>query len=89
MGMKKSVVAISACSSLSWYTAASSAVSMPTSNAGGMGMPGMLFRMLLSTPGAILHPHPPPCDNEVKRGSVAGGMAQWVVVDVIAGKSFG
>ena len=32
MGMKKSVVAISACSSLSWYTAASSAVSMPTSS---------------------------------------------------------
>ncbi|KAI1696610.1 hypothetical protein Ddc_20241 [Ditylenchus destructor] len=37
IGMKKSVVAISACSSLSRYTAASSAVSMPTSNSLGTG----------------------------------------------------
>ncbi len=70
MGMKKSVVAISACSSLIWYTAASSAVSMPTSNSGGTGMPLPLLRISDNTPGAILQPQPPPCESEVRRGSV-------------------
>jgi hypothetical protein len=47
MGMKKSVVAIKAWWSLSWYTAASSAVSMPTNNCGGKGKPFMPPNSLL------------------------------------------
>ena len=69
MGMKKSVVAISACSSLSWYTAASSEVSMPTSSSGGSGSRAVPLRISDSTPGAILQPQPPPWDSEVRRGS--------------------
>src|SRR5579862_4945829 len=29
----------------------------------------MSFSNSASTPGAILHPHPPPCDSAVRRGS--------------------
>jgi hypothetical protein len=62
--MKKSVVAIRACWSLSWYTAASSAVSSPTSNCGGIAngtaRGSGFLRISESTPGAILHPQPPP-----------------------------
>jgi hypothetical protein len=43
---------------------------MPTSNWGGITIAAVLFRMLESTPGAILQPHPPPWEREVKRGSV-------------------
>jgi len=49
------------------YTAASSEVSMPTSNCEGTGKPGLCFNMLDSTPGAILQPQPPPCEKEVSR----------------------
>src|SRR6478609_9785233 len=72
IGMKKSVVAISACSSLRRYTAASSAVSMPTISSGGSGMRAVPLRISDSTPGAILQPQPPPCESEVRRGSPAG-----------------
>ena len=72
MGMKKSVVATKACSSLSLYTAASSAVSMPTNNSGGMGMALVDLRISLKTPGAILQPQPPPCERLVRRGTWAG-----------------
>ena len=70
-GMKKSVVAIKACWSLSKYTAASSEVSMPTSNCGGSAKPFMFERMSRSTPGAILQPQPPPWASEVNRGCVS------------------
>ena len=69
MGMKKSVVATSAWLSFRRYTAASSEVSMPTINSGGMTAPAPLCcRICDSTPGAILQPQPPPCDSEVRRG---------------------
>jgi hypothetical protein len=60
MGMKKSVVAIKACSSFNLYTAASSEVSIPTNSWDGTGKPGLCFNMLDNTPGAILQPQPPP-----------------------------
>ena len=65
--MKKSVVAISACSSLRRYTAASSAVSMPTISSFGINPPPLFFRICASTPGAILQPQPPPCEKLVRR----------------------
>src|SRR6267154_4539063 len=68
IGMKKSVVATSACSSLSRYTAASSDVSTPTSSSGGTGMRALVRRISESNAGAILQPQPPPCDNDVSRG---------------------
>jgi hypothetical protein len=34
-----------------------------------MGMAVMPFKISLSTPGAILHPQPPPWDSEVSLGS--------------------
>ena len=71
MGMKKSVVAISAWFSLSKYTAASSAVSMPTSSSGGIGRLLEFFKISLSTPGAILQPQPPPWDRLVRRGATS------------------
>ena len=74
MGMKKSVVAISACWSLSCQTAASSAVSMPTISCGGMKPGALACRISDSTPGAILQPQPPPCEKLVRR-SGAGGAA--------------
>ena len=40
---------------------------MPTSNCEGTGKPGLCFKMLDNTPGAILHPQPPPCEKEVSR----------------------
>ena len=54
MGMKKSVVAISACESLSFHTAASSAVSMPTISCGGRKPGALALRMSDSTPGRDL-----------------------------------
>src|SRR3546814_2537074 len=68
MGMKKSVVAIRACWSLSRYTAASSEVSLPTIKAAKGCAAGMPASKSDSTPGAILQPQPPPCESEVKRG---------------------
>ncbi len=36
-----------------------------------MGKPAEFFRISAKTPGAILQPQPPPCENEVRRiGSV-------------------
>jgi hypothetical protein len=67
MGMKKSVVAISACSSLRRYTAASSAVSMPTMSSFGTGQLREPRRISVSRPGATLQPQPPPWLNEVRR----------------------
>ncbi len=75
MGMKKSVVAISACWSLSRHTAASSAVSMPTISCGGRKPGALDFRMLESTPGAILQPQPPPCEKVVRRMFGVSGAA--------------
>ena len=72
MGMKKSVVAIKAWCSLSWYTAASSDVAMPTKISGGMAMAVVPCNISRSTPGAILQPQPPPWDKEVKRGELSG-----------------
>ncbi|MNW06761.1 hypothetical protein D3C71_2032230 [compost metagenome] len=70
MGMKKSVVATMACSSLMRYTAASSAVSLPTSRSGKNCLGSALWPInWASTPGAILQPQPPPWDREVRRGA--------------------
>src|SRR5690242_7207603 len=70
--MKKSVVATTACVSLMRYTAASSAVSMPTIRSRGT-MPGAVLAMIsCSTPGAILQPQPPPWLNDVRRGGRSG-----------------
>jgi hypothetical protein len=38
--------------------------------------------MVSSTPGAILHPHPPPWESEVNRGSRAS--TEWDVICVQA-----
>jgi hypothetical protein len=72
IGMKKSVVATMACVSLILYTAASSAVSMPTSSDAGTGTFD-LPRMSWSTPGAILHPQPPPWEKDVSLTGTASG----------------
>jgi hypothetical protein len=60
IGMKKSVVATSACVSLIRYTAASSADSLPTSKFGNAAVSGALARISLSNAGVILQPQPPP-----------------------------
>src|SRR5262245_30529211 len=68
IGMKKSVVAMIAWSSLMRYTAASSLVSMPTSRSGGISPRPPDFAMLCSsTAGASLQPHPPPWERLVRR----------------------
>src|SRR6266849_7792879 len=69
IGMKKSVVATTACSSFRRYTAASSLVSIPTSSAGSRNWRGTLARISVSAAGAILQPHPPPDDRLVNRTS--------------------
>src|SRR4029079_7507994 len=67
IGVKKSVVATSACESLRRYTAASSAVSVPTISAFGRPRTGVEARISDSTAGAILQPQPPPWLNWVRR----------------------
>ena len=72
IGMKKSVVATTACVALSWYTAASSEVSVPTSSP-GVAMPGIArARRSRSAAGATLQPQPPPCESDVRRGEACG-----------------
>src|ERR1700712_955649 len=78
MGMKKSVVAITACSSLRRYTAASSDVSVPTSNWLYAAADGDRARRFARTPGAILQPHPPPWESDVSRG-VGAGVGEAVI----------
>src|SRR5512144_406788 len=51
---------------------------MPTSSAAGIGKAEALPRICCSTPGAILQPQPPPCENCVRRiggrsGAFIGG----------------
>src|SRR5580693_4651157 len=69
IGMKKSVVETIAWDSFKRNTAASSEVSLPTRRSGWVPPPGMSFSNSASTPGAILQPHPPPCESDVRRGS--------------------
>src|SRR2546425_8831371 len=69
IGMKKSVVATTACSSFRRYTAASSLVSIPTSSAGSRNGRGTLARISVSAAGAILQPQPPPDVKLVNRTS--------------------
>src|ERR1700676_691600 len=75
MGMKKSVVATMACSSLRRYTAASSDVSLPTSRAAKLAAGAERFSNCASTPGAILQPQPPPCARSVRRGCAAAAVS--------------
>ena len=44
-------------------------------------MPEVFFKISAKTPGAILQPQPPPCDKELKRGSVAGvnSLFAWIL----------
>src|SRR5574337_1267278 len=63
MGVKKSVVATRAWVSLRRYTAASSAVSVPTRSSGGSKPAGTRPISSARTAGAILQPHPPPWEN--------------------------
>src|SRR5688500_15873379 len=67
IGVKKSVVATSAWLSFKRYTAASSAVSVPTSRSFGNPRIGVAARISESTAGAILQPQPPPWLNWVRR----------------------
>src|SRR3954469_4754376 len=61
IGVKKSVVAMSAWLSFNRYTAASSAVSVPTSRSlGSAPFKPLAARISERTAGAILQPHPPP-----------------------------
>src|SRR5438093_13360819 len=69
IGMKKSVVATTACSSFRRYTAASSLVSIPTSSAGSRNGRGTLARISASAAGAILQPQPPPDVQPVNRNT--------------------
>jgi hypothetical protein len=64
---------------------------MPTSSSGGSGIRSRLPRKMASnTPGAILQPHPPPCDKLVKRGSAAAGAGEErVVMAAIVGDGSG
>ncbi len=73
MGMKKSVVATTAWCSLICQTAASSAVSMPTSSSFGSTPVPDLAMICDSTAGAILQPQPPPWLNEVSRSAARSG----------------
>src|SRR5471030_3473417 len=90
--MKKSVVATIACSSFKRYTAASSAVSLPTSKSVKNGNGTLLFNRSARTPGAILQPQPPPWDRLVSRGDgvevskmsvIRGYPAKWRVTDIM------
>src|SRR5688500_12111554 len=67
IGVKKSVVATSAWLSFKRYTAASSAVSVPTSRSFGNPRIGVAARISESTAGAIWQPQPPPWLNWVRR----------------------
>ena len=73
MGMKKSVVATIAWSSLSFHTAASSEVSVPTRRSGKGAAAGVFARISCRTAGAILQPQPPPWARLVSR-------TDWVLV---------
>jgi hypothetical protein len=44
-----------------------------------MGMLLVLFKISLSTPGAILQPQPPPCERLVRRGMVFVGLEEGMV----------
>ena len=71
IGMKKSVVAITARSSETCHTAASSAVSVPTRSWGKACAAGWPASSSRSTAGASLQPQPPPWDSCDRRiGSV-------------------
>src|SRR5487761_2345415 len=74
MGVKKSVVATSACVSFNRYTAASSLASVPTSSAFGSARIGVAASSSVSTPGAILQPQPPPWENWVRRNGASAGV---------------
>src|ERR1019366_7907872 len=74
MGVKKSVVATSAWLSFNRYTAASSLDSVPTSRSLGRLRIGVAASSLVSIPGAILQPQPPPWENWVRRNAVSAGV---------------
>ena len=78
--MKKSVVAISACSSLSRYTAASSAVSMPTSSSLGIGMRRRALEDLRQHAGCDLAA----AAAAVREAGEAQGRGRRVAVEVMA-----
>src|SRR5258708_39261263 len=80
IGMKKSVVATTACVSFKRYTAASSDVSVPTRRSAWRRLGSDPFSSSASTPGAILHPQPPPCESDVKRGSGPPGTGEFVII---------
>src|SRR5580704_18098705 len=79
MGMKKSVVATIACSSFNRYTAASSAVSVPTSKSVYCLPCCAPCSRVDRTAGEILQPQPPPCESEVNR--VLGGDDGCVLIE--------
>lgn len=59
---------------------------MPTSSSGGTGKAAVPLSISANTPGAILQPQPPPCEREVRRGSVAGCLGGRVEVMTVATK---
>ena len=68
MGVKKSTVLITAISSDTWYTAASSLLELPTSNRGSACTKDPLApRIWSNTAGAILQPQPDPSLHSVNR----------------------
>src|SRR3954469_4255546 len=67
IGVKKAVVAPIACGAFRGKTAASAAVSRPTSRSFGRPRIGVAARISESTAGAILQPQPPPWLNWVRR----------------------
>jgi hypothetical protein len=54
---------------------------MPTNSCGGKANAELFFSISLRTPGAILQPHPPPCEREVSRvGDIGVFMnSNWIV----------
>src|SRR5688572_19087718 len=79
IGMKKSVVATSACVSFRRYTAASSHDSVPTRRFGNALVAGALARISLSNAGVSLQPQPPPCASCVSL--TAAVSIGWFIVN--------
>src|SRR6478736_547496 len=85
IGMKKSVVAMMQVLSSSCQTAASSAVSVPTSSCLNGAAAGWSARSCCSTEGASLQPQPPPCARLVSLGAAVRSGASRSIISLIIG----
>src|SRR2546430_7451315 len=86
MGVKKSTVKTMARSSLTRYTAASSAVSRPTIRLGSLGgsSPRTRPRMVRSSPGESLQAQPAPWEKRVRRTGESSDIAAHGIGKAVA-----